>query len=147
MNFTFLGHSRTPVIPPFMKAVDAGISYLHEDGLFGVADFFTSAKFDLPNRQHTYSQRCFWRSVFDLDGIDLGPDRRQYLENNLEPGIPSSVKSKIMVFLTNAPHSQFMSIMEEGKSPMSPIYAPLTIFGLGDTKTTMVKLSFLSSPV
>ena len=81
------------MIPPFMRAVDAGISYLREDGLFGVADFFTSSKFDLPNRQHTYSQRVFWRSVFDLDGIDLGPDRRQYLENSLEPGTSKSLVS------------------------------------------------------
>lgn len=73
------------MIPPFMDAVDTAISYLDEDGILGVADFFTSSKYDLPNRQQTYSQRWFWRSVFDLDGIDLGPERRQYLEHKLEP--------------------------------------------------------------
>lgn len=73
------------MIPPFMDAVDNGISFMDEDSILGVADFFTSAKFDLPNRQHTYSQRWFWRSVFDFDGIDLGPERRQYLEHKLEP--------------------------------------------------------------
>ncbi|CAI5999109.1 unnamed protein product [Closterium sp. NIES-64] len=72
------------MIPPFMDAVDAATGYMEEDGIMGVADFFTSAKFDLPNRQHTYNQRWFWRSCFDLDGIDLSPERRQYLEHKLE---------------------------------------------------------------
>ena len=70
-----------------MNAVDAGLSYLDEDGLLGVADFYTSTKYDLPNRQHTYKQRWFWRSVFDFDGIDLGPERRLYLEHQLDPGM------------------------------------------------------------
>ncbi|KAL2643503.1 hypothetical protein R1flu_011090 [Riccia fluitans] len=73
------------MIPAFMDAVDQATSYLAEDGMIGVADFFTSAKYDLPNRQHTYSQRWFWRSVFDCDGIDVGPERRQYLEHKLSP--------------------------------------------------------------
>ncbi|CAI7858224.1 unnamed protein product [Closterium sp. NIES-54] len=72
------------MIPPFMDAVDAASGYMEEDGIMGVADFFTSAKFDLPNRQHTYNQRWFWRSCFDLDGIDLSPERRHYLEHKLE---------------------------------------------------------------
>eukprot|EP00271_Cylindrocystis_brebissonii_P006722 TRINITY_DN19505_c0_g1_i1.p1 TRINITY_DN19505_c0_g1~~TRINITY_DN19505_c0_g1_i1.p1 ORF type:complete len:708 (+),score=127.24 TRINITY_DN19505_c0_g1_i1:145-2268(+) len=83
------------MIPPFMDAVDSGISYLADDGMVGVADFFTSAKFDLPNRQHTYFQRWFWRSVFDLDGIDLGPDRRHYLEHELEPVFEYNSRGKI----------------------------------------------------
>ncbi len=52
-----------------MSAIDNAVSNLAEDGIMGVADFFTSAKYDLPNRQHSYIQRWFWRSVFDVDGI------------------------------------------------------------------------------
>lgn len=57
------------VIPDFMAAIDNAVANLAEDGIIGVADFFTSAKYDLPNRQHSYVQRWFWRSVFDVDGI------------------------------------------------------------------------------
>ncbi len=52
-----------------MSAIDNAVSNLAEDGIMGVADFFTSAKYDLPNRQHRYIQLWFWRSVFDVDGI------------------------------------------------------------------------------
>lgn len=52
-----------------MAAIDNAVANLAEDGIIGVADFFTSAKYDLPNRQHSYVQRWFWRSVFDVDGI------------------------------------------------------------------------------
>lgn len=58
-----------PVIPDFMAAIDNAVRHLAEDGIVGVADFFTSAKYDLPNRQHSYIQRWFWRSMFDVDGI------------------------------------------------------------------------------
>lgn len=57
------------VIPNFMAAIDNAQRHLAEDGIVGVADFFTSAKYDLPNRQHSYLQRLFWRSMFDVDGI------------------------------------------------------------------------------
>ncbi len=40
------------VIPPFHAAIDRAVSYLDgEEGLLGVADFFTSGKYDLPLRQ------------------------------------------------------------------------------------------------
>lgn len=52
-----------------MAAIDNAVKHLAEDGIVGVADFFTSAKYDLPNRQHSYLQRWFWRSFFDTDGI------------------------------------------------------------------------------
>jgi hypothetical protein len=57
------------VVPDFMAAIDNAVAHLAEDGIVGVADFFTSAKYDLPNRQHSYLQRWFWRSMFDVDGI------------------------------------------------------------------------------
>lgn len=83
------------MIPPFMDAVEAATSYMEEDGIMGVADFFTSTKFDLPIRQHTYNQRWFWRSVFDLDGIDLSPERRMYLEHKLETVYEYNSRGKI----------------------------------------------------
>eukprot|EP00850_Spirogloea_muscicola_P006735 SM000032S12119 [mRNA] locus=s32:681173:683030:+ [translate_table: standard] len=71
------------MIPPFMDAVDKALGYLDPAGLVGVADFYTSAKFDEAPRQHSFVTRWFWRAIFDLDGIDLGPDRRAYLEHQL----------------------------------------------------------------
>lgn len=79
-------HGPVAVIPPFMDAVDNAVSMLAEDGILGVADFYTSGKYDLPNRQHSYRDRWFWRATFDLDGIDLSPERRGYLDHNLETG-------------------------------------------------------------
>jgi len=72
------------MIPPFHAAVDRAISYLDEEnGLLGVADFYTSSKYDLPMRQMPWSRRFFWRSIFDTDNIDIGPERRQYLDHSL----------------------------------------------------------------
>jgi betaine lipid synthase len=72
------------VIPPFHAAVDRAVSYLdREEGLLGVADFGVSAKYDLPLRQQPWARRFFWRAVFDTDNIDLGPERRQYLDHAL----------------------------------------------------------------
>ena len=48
-----------------------------------VTDFYVSAKHDLPLRQMNWMKRFFWRATFDLDGIDLGPERRDYLEHKL----------------------------------------------------------------
>lgn len=72
------------MIPPFMDAVDKAISYLDSrSGIFAIADFYTSSKYDLPSRQHSYLTRWFWRAIFDLDGIDLGPERRMYIDHRL----------------------------------------------------------------
>ncbi|EFJ31364.1 hypothetical protein SELMODRAFT_409019 [Selaginella moellendorffii] len=71
------------MIPQFIKVIDRALSYLDVDGIVGVADFTTSAKFDKPERQHSWLRRWFWRAVFDLDCIDLGPEQRQYLEHRL----------------------------------------------------------------
>ncbi|KAL4451296.1 hypothetical protein ABPG77_009368 [Micractinium sp. CCAP 211/92] len=72
------------MIPPFHAAVDRAISYLdREEGLLGVCDFFTSSKYDLPLRQMSWARRFFWRSVFDTDNIDIGPERRHYLDHQL----------------------------------------------------------------
>jgi betaine lipid synthase len=73
-------------IRDFMDVIDSTISMLAKDGLVGVVDFFTSSRYDLPNRQHSYVRRWLWRAAFDYTGYDVGPERRQYLEHNLEAG-------------------------------------------------------------
>ena len=73
------------MIPPFIAAIDNGISMLDdENGILGIADFFVSSKFDLPLRQMSWARRFFWRAIFDQDNIDLGPERRAYIEHKLE---------------------------------------------------------------
>ncbi|KAJ9529578.1 hypothetical protein QJQ45_013915 [Haematococcus lacustris] len=72
------------VIPPFLAAVDQATSYLDLDGILGVADFYVSSRYDLPMRQMGWLRRFFWRATFDTDNIDIGPERRAYLENRLE---------------------------------------------------------------
>ena len=72
------------MIPPFIAAIDNGIGMLRDDGIFGIADFYVSSKFDLPLRQMSWARRFFWRSIFDQDNIDLGPERRAYVEHKLE---------------------------------------------------------------
>jgi hypothetical protein len=72
------------VIPPFVDAVDNACSFLAPDGFLGVSDFFVSARYDVPMRQMSWGRRFFWRSIFDIDNIDIGPERRQYLETKLE---------------------------------------------------------------
>jgi len=73
------------MIPPFHAAVDRAVSYLHpENGILGIADFYVSSKFEsLPLRQHSYLRRIFWQSIFDMDGINLGSERRAYLDHCL----------------------------------------------------------------
>jgi betaine lipid synthase len=73
------------MIPPFVDAVDNAVSWLHPaDGLLGVADFYVSGKYDLPMRQMPWARRFFWRATFDVDNIDVGPERRSYLDGKLE---------------------------------------------------------------
>ncbi len=72
------------MIPAFHAAIDAAVGYLDADvGLLGAADFYASAKWDLPLRQQRWATRFFWRGLFDRDGIDVGPERRAYLDHAL----------------------------------------------------------------
>ena len=52
------------VIPAFHDTVDKAMSYLAEEGLIGIADFYVSSKWDLPLRQMPWSRRFFWRCAF-----------------------------------------------------------------------------------
>ena len=68
---------------PF-TVIDKMFTYLNpEVGVVGVSDFYVSAKFDFPHRQMSYFNRFLWKSIFDIDNIDLGPERRQYLDHRL----------------------------------------------------------------
>lgn len=72
------------MIPPFHEAIDNAVMQLAPDGFLGAADFFVSGKYDTPMRQMHWGRRFFWRSIFDIDNIDIGPERRAYLETKLE---------------------------------------------------------------
>ena len=72
------------MIPPFIDAVDNATGWLAPDGLLGVTDFYVSGKYDLPLRQMPWQRRFFWRATFDVDNIDIGPERRAYLDSKLE---------------------------------------------------------------
>eukprot|EP00210_Caulerpa_lentillifera_P002059 g1974.t1 len=73
------------MIPPFHEAVEQALTYLDADnGLCGVCDFFVSGKYDIPLRQMSWARRFFWRCIFDLDNIDIGPERRNYLDFKLD---------------------------------------------------------------
>ena len=54
------------VIPPFHDTVDKAATYLADEGLVGVADFFVSGKWDLPLRQMPWARRFFWRCAAHL---------------------------------------------------------------------------------
>ena len=71
------------MIPPFHDAIDNATTFLKDDGLLGVADFYVSGKYDFPMRQMSWFRRFFWRCIFDTDGIDIGPERRNYLDHHL----------------------------------------------------------------
>lgn len=74
------------MIPFFHEAIDAAINMLSTDpeSVLAVTDFYSSEKHDTPSRQHGYMTRTFWRSFFELDGISLGHERRQYLDHHFD---------------------------------------------------------------
>ena len=69
------------MIPPFHKAVDHANNLLKRDGIIGIADFYVSERFDKSERQMSVITRQFWRGFFDLDNVQLGPERRAYVEH------------------------------------------------------------------
>jgi len=72
------------MMPNFLKAVDNAISVMRDDGYFGITDFYVSSKYDQCYRQMSWFRRVFWKSIFDLDGIYIGPERRMYIEHKLK---------------------------------------------------------------
>jgi len=73
------------MIPPFHKVIDHAYKILDQDGIIAVVDFVVSSKYDQCYRQMSWARRMFWRSIFDIDGIDIGPERRAYLDNKFYP--------------------------------------------------------------
>mmetsp|Transcript_15720 Transcript_15720/g.51573 ORF Transcript_15720/g.51573 Transcript_15720/m.51573 type:complete len:706 (-) Transcript_15720:126-2243(-) len=104
------------MIPEFHEAVDNAISLLAPNGFLGVADFFVSSKYDLPLRQMGSIRRCFWKTVFDMDNIDVGPERRNYLDHKLVRVSEYNGKGPIpYVPLLRAPYYVWI-----GANPMTP---------------------------
>ena len=125
------------MIPTFHAAIDRAISYLHRDtGLLAITDFYTSAKYDLPMRQMSWSRRFFWRSIFDTDSIDLGPERRQYLDHalsriwdfNSEGSIPyvPYFRAPFYVSLYRVPKLETMLIESKVEAP--PMFPPTFLY-------------------
>lgn len=72
------------MMPEFHAAVDTALTYMEPmQGLLGVTDFFVSGKTDLPLRRMPWALRFFWQAIFDTDHIDIGPERRAYLDHRL----------------------------------------------------------------
>ncbi|KAK9817757.1 hypothetical protein WJX72_001701 [[Myrmecia] bisecta] len=125
------------MIPPFNAAIDRAISYLDPvDGLLGVADFFVSGKYDLPMRQMTWLRRFFWRATFDSDNIDIGPERRNYLdhrlsrvwEQNSEGSIPyvPVLRAPYYVWIGRVP--QLATVLAENKVEAPPLFPPTFLY-------------------
>lgn len=72
----------------FYPVVDRIRSLLSPTGIVGTVDFYVSGRSRAPaeqkspqqNRQCNWFTRTFWQLWFDLDHIQLGPSRRDYLE-------------------------------------------------------------------
>ncbi|KAI8342548.1 hypothetical protein BC941DRAFT_459195 [Chlamydoabsidia padenii] len=69
----------------YYPVVDRIQSLLSPEGIVGVCDFYVSGRSNPStsshhNRQCNWLTRYFWQMWFDLDHIQLGPGRRDYLE-------------------------------------------------------------------
>jgi betaine lipid synthase len=125
------------MIPTFHAAVDKAVTYLdQEDGLLGICDFFTSSKYDLPLRQMTWARRFFWRSVFDTDNIDIGPERRQYLDHALsrvweyndEGSIPYVPYFRAPYYVAIYTVPKLESLLVENKVEAPPRFPPTFLY-------------------
>lgn len=126
------------MIPDFHAAVDVAAGYLDpERGLVGVADFFTSSKFDFPLRRMSWLRRFFWRAVFDTDGIDVGPERRQYLDHRLcrvwerngqgsIPYVPGALRAPYYVWLGRA--STWAAQLVEARVEKPALFPPTFLY-------------------
>jgi betaine lipid synthase len=146
------------MIPPFNSAIDQAISYLDpEEGLLGVADFYVSGKYDLPMRQLTWIRRFFWRSIFDTDNIDIGPERRSYLDHRLSrlwewndqgsiPYVPF-VRAPYYVWIGKVP--QLTNILTESKVEAPPCFPPTFLYTMSweDPRPDMEVLKIDSNDV
>ena len=118
------------MIPPFYELVDLVREHLSwSNGIFAVCDFGVAQKYPQEHGEQSMSwgRRFFWRSLFDLDGIDVGPERRAYLKHSFNtllerdgsggiPGVPY-LKPPYYVWLGNMTAGSGVD-----KGPPSPVY-------------------------
>eukprot|EP00884_Botryococcus_braunii_P001650 jgi/Botrbrau1/11486/Bobra.0360s0013.1 len=125
------------MIPPFHSAVDQALSYLDSaDGLIGVADFYVPSRYDLPLRQMSWLRRFFWRSTFDIDNIDIGPERRHYLDHclsrvwemNAEGHIPYVPYLRAPFYVWVGRVRQVTSTAAESKVEAPPTFPPTFLY-------------------
>lgn len=70
------------MIPKYHIAISHAKNLLDPaTGVIGVVDFIVSQKYDECFRQMCWLKRFFWRAWFDLDNIDIGPEKRTFLEH------------------------------------------------------------------
>jgi betaine lipid synthase len=134
------------MMPNFHSAVDKATSYLDPNhGYLAVTDFYVSGKWDLPMRQMSWGRRFFWRSIFDMDGIDIGPERRDYLdlkmtrvwemnEEGTIPWVPSLMKVPYYIWIgrhggANAGGGGGGALLEEeDKVEAPPLFPPTFLY-------------------
>jgi betaine lipid synthase len=100
------------MIPTFYKAIDHAYELLGDDGFIGVTDFYTPEKYDTRNQMHWVS-RMFWLSLFDLDNIKLGPERRQYLEYKFETLYDYNTSARLPYLMMKAPYYIWIGVKHE----------------------------------
>jgi betaine lipid synthase len=64
------------MMPTWLKVIDSVKRYLLNDGIIAICDFGINHKYEM-----SWFRRFFWRSIFDIDNIDIGPERRDYLKH------------------------------------------------------------------
>ncbi|KAI8893825.1 S-adenosyl-L-methionine-dependent methyltransferase [Globomyces pollinis-pini] len=73
------------MIETFYPIIDRLAQVLAPSGIFGVSDFYVSAKRSAdPTRQLSWLMRWFWAIWFDQDNVYLSPGRREYLEHKFK---------------------------------------------------------------
>lgn len=84
------------MIPDYHRVIDNAVSWLAPHGRFGICDFFVPRRDEsLEKATVGYAGRWLWRAWFDLDRIDVGPERRAYLEHRLGALFDCDAKARI----------------------------------------------------
>ncbi|GAA5990341.1 hypothetical protein JCM10908_007325 [Rhodotorula pacifica] len=89
LDFVTMSYSLS-MMPDYLTLLDRVDRFLNPAGIFGVCDFYVSAREssslagvigDVASRQCSWLSRWFWLHWFELDHVDLHPSRRGYLEH------------------------------------------------------------------
>ena len=67
------------MMPNYLTVIDTVKEYLHPNGIVAVCDFGVKHKYEM-----SWYRRFFWKSIFDIDNIQLGPERKDYLKHCFE---------------------------------------------------------------